>query len=459
MNKQATATGPPTGNLRWAVLAILLATFMGVLDASIANIALPAIAVDLHTQPARAVWIVNAYQIALATAVLPLAALGERFGYKHVFLAGLVIFTFSSLLCTLAPSLPLLLASRALQGLGAACTSTIIPALLRAVYPPREVGRGVGYLALTVASSAALGPTVAAAILSVAGWRWLFGVNLPIGIVAIVMTARLLPGSGGAHRPFDLPGSLLNAAAIALLIIGVGGLGNRAGRPLAIAEIVLSLVAGAALIAQQRGRPMPLVPFDLLRIPMMRLSAGTSVSAYAAQMIAFVVLPFMLVSELGRGASATGLLLTPWPLVILVIGPVSGRLSDRHRADLIGAAGLALLTLGLAMLVLMPPKPSDWQIVWRVALCGIGFGLFQTPNNRLMITCAPPERSGAAGGVMTMARMLGMTLGAALATIMLDLYGVRGAHEAIVIAAIVCGLGVLVGLRRAVRATHHPTNP
>jgi DHA2 family multidrug resistance protein-like MFS transporter len=437
--------------LRWAALSILSGTFLGNLDASIANVALPAIAADLGSAAAAAVWIVNAYQLAFAVAVLPLASLGERLGYKRVFIAGLALFTLASLLCALAPNLPLLVAARVLQGLGGACVSTIVPALLRTVYPPAEVGTGIGYLALTVASSAALGPTAAAGILSVAGWRWLFGVNLPIGLLAIAMAARILPASAGAARPFDAVGAVLNTVALTLLIVGVGGLGDAQGQAIAFAEIAAGGIALILLTVQQRRQPAPLVPLDLLRIPVLRLSVVTSICSYTAQTIALLALPFMLVAEMHRSASSTGLLITPWPLVILVVGPLSGRLSDRYRAEPIGAIGLALLGLGLVALVMLPQQPSTPDIVWRVAVCGIGFGLFQTPNNRLMLTSAPRERSGAAGGLMTMARMIGMTLGAALATIMLDLYGTRGAHEALAIAAAAAGLGLLIALLRLAR--------
>jgi DHA2 family multidrug resistance protein-like MFS transporter len=434
--------------LAWATVAILMATFLGNLDASIANVALPTIASSLGSQPADTVWVVNGYQLAFAVAVLPLASLGERLGYKRLFMAGLTLFTFASTLCALAPTLPLLVAARVLQGLGGACTSTIVPALLRNVYPPRQVGRGIGYLALTVASSSALGPTAAAGILSVAGWRWLFGINIPLGIAGIVLAARILPAGRGTPRSLDLAGALLNAAALALLIIGVGTLGDPKAHAAAFSEIGAGLLCTALLAWHQRARTAPLVPIDLLRIPMLRLSVGTSICSYTAQTMAMLALPFMLVAELGRGASVTGLLLTPWPLVIVFIGPLAGRLSDRYRSDVIGSAGLALLACGLLTLVLMPGEPTNVDIAWRVAFCGIGFGLFQTPNNRIMITSAPPERSGAAGGLMTMARMIGMTLGAALATVMLDLYGSRGAHEAIVIAAGAAAFGVIVALLR-----------
>jgi DHA2 family multidrug resistance protein-like MFS transporter len=440
--------GLPPAQLRWAAFAILLGTFMGVLDGSIANVALPAIAADLHSQAAHTVWVVTAYQLAMAVATLPLAALGERIGYKRVFVAGLVLFTAASVLCAAAPNLPLLIAARVLQGLGGACVATIVPALLRTVYPSRQVGRGVSYLALTVALAAALGPTVASGILSVAHWRWLFGVNLPIGLVGVALAARVVPGREGVDRPFDVVGSILNAIALALLVIGVGSLGDAQGAGVGATEIGAAVVAGILLIHHQRGRQAPLVPLDLLRIPMLRLSAGTSMCSYTAQTMAMLALPFLLVSEMGRTASVTGLLMTPWPAVIVVVAPLSGGLSDRYRADVVGAVGLAVFSAGLAVLAMLPAHASNADVVWRVALCGIGFGLFQTPNNRLMLTCAPKERSGAAGGLMTMARMIGMTMGAALATIMLDLEGTRGGWTALVVAAVAAGAGFAVSLAR-----------
>lgn len=449
---QATTTDPghalPAGRLFWPTAAILLGTFMGVLDGSIANVALPSIAADLHSQPAHAVWVVNAYQLALTVAVFPLAALGERVGYTRVFLTGMVLFTLASVLCALAPTMPLLIAARVLQGAGGACMATIVPALLRAVYPSKQLGRGVAYLALTVALSAAMGPTVAAGILSVAPWRWLFGVNLPIGVFGALLAARVLPRQQGVERPFDVIGSILSAVALALLIVGVGGLGERKGVTISLAEIAGACIAAVALVRHQRGKPAPLVPLDLLQIPMLRLSAGTSICSYTAQTMALLAMPFLLVSEMGRSPTATGLLMTPWPAVILGVAPLAGVLSDRHRPDAIGTVGLALFSAALAVLAMLPRDASSVDIVWRVALCGVGFGLFQTPNNRLLISCAPKERSGAAGGLMTMARMIGMTLGAALATILLDLKGTAGALTALVVASVAAGGGFIVSLLR-----------
>lgn len=435
---------------RWAVLSVLLGTFLGNLDASIANVALPTIAHDLSRSAADAVWVVNAYQLAMAMAVLPLAALGESLGYRRVFLAGLAVFTLASIACVAAPSLPVLVAARALQGLGGACTSTIVPALLRKIYPPARVGRGIAMLGLTVAVSAAIGPTVAAGILSIGGWRWLFAINVPLGVLAISLANAILPRSEAAPRPFDMTGAVLNALMIGLFITGVGALGvpdgavSHASRQLPVAGIVLACVAGAALIRHQRGRTAPLVPLDLLRVPILSLSAATSVCSYTAQALAYLSLPFMLEHQLARSATTTGLLISPWPFVIVFIAPLAGRLSDRYAPGLLSSIGLAIMTCGLALLVGLPADPSNLDIAWRVAICGIGFGFFQTPNNRALLTSAPQARSGAAGGLMTMSRMIGMTLGAALAAVVFDLYGQRGARAGLLCAALCSALGVMV---------------
>ncbi|AKM32804.1 hypothetical protein AB870_12695 [Pandoraea faecigallinarum] len=442
------AEGLAASARRIAVPSILLGTFLGNLDASIANVALPTIARDLVADPAATVWVVNAYQLIFAMAVLPLAALGEKLGYRRVFLFGVAGFTLASFGCALAPTLSWLVAARVVQGLCGACMSTIVPALLRMVFPPHMGGRAISLLALTVALSTAAGPSVAAAILSLGDWRWLFAINLPIGLAAFAASARFLPGTPGAERRIDVPGALLNAVTLALIIIGLGHVGEAGHHGVAALQIGLGLIAAVVLVRHQRSRETPLLPLDLMRVPVLALSSLTSVACYMAQTLAYVGMPFLLQHAFARGEAATGLLMTPWPLVIVFVAPLAGRLSDRFDSARMSALGLGVFAVGLALLAWLPANVSDWGIAWRMVVCGVGFGFFQTPNNRIIMMGAPRERSGAASGLMTMARTVGMTLGAAVVALLFDVHGDDGARAAMIAATALAALGGGVSLLR-----------
>src|SRR5689334_20437213 len=217
-----TMAGLPPQRRRWAVAAIFTALAMASLDTAIANVALPAIAADLHVSPADVVWVVNIYQIALVATLLPLGALGEIVGHQRIYLGGLVLFTLASLGCALAWSLPSLLVARALQGLGASGIMSVNIALVRFVYPTRLLGRGLGHNALVVATAFTFGPTIASVILVLGPWTWLFAVNLPFGLLAFAIGAITLPPTPRATHPFDVPGALLAAGCLGLFIIGIG---------------------------------------------------------------------------------------------------------------------------------------------------------------------------------------------------------------------------------------------
>ncbi len=440
--------GLPVPRRYWAMLAVALAVLMAVLDGAIANVALPTIAVDLHSTPAASIWIVNAYQLAITVSLLPLASLGEILGYARVYRVGLLLFTLASLCCALSDSLVTLTAARIVQGFGAAGIMSINAALIRFIYPRHLLGRGIGINAMVVAISAALGPTVAAAILSVASWPWLFAINVPIGIATLAAAFWSLPDPPRATHRFDWVSALLSAATFGLLITAVDGAGHALGMPMVIGLAVLTLLGGTLLVRRQLGRPAPLLPLDLLRIPVFALSIGASIAAFTAQMLAFVSLPFFIQGTLHRSAVQTGLLLTPWPVALAVLAPVSGRLSDRYPAGLLGGLGLLVLATGLVLLVRLPAQPTDLALVWRLALCGVGFGLFQTPNNRAMLQAAPRARSGAAGGMLSTARLLGQTLGAALVAMIFSLAPGRGTTLSIAVAAGFSLLAASVSLLR-----------
>ncbi|MCK8787210.1 MFS transporter [Roseomonas sp. NAR14] len=431
----------------WAVLAILVGAFLGSLDVAIANIALPTIAADLRASPSAVVWVVNAYQLAIAVSLLPLAALGERIGQKRLYIGGMALFTLASLLCAAAPTLGWLVAARVLQGLGGASSSVVGGVLMRTIFPQRLIGRGISLFGLSVAISAALGPSVAAAILTTADWPWLFLVNLPFGLFAIVGAALVLPPSATLRRRFDQVGALLNAVMLTLLILGVDALGEHGWQGPAAVAVALGL--GVVLLRHQRRHPSPLVPLDLLRLPVFALSIGTSICSYTAQAIAYIAMPFFLQHGLGYDAVRTGLLVTPWPLVIVVAAPLSGWLSDRYPAGILSSIGLACLAAGLLSLALLPAAPADWDIVWRMMLCGIGFGFFQTPNNRAVLTTGPVARTGAANGMMAQARLIGSTLGAAIVAGGFALLGGDAATvPLLLVAAGVAAFGAVVSVTR-----------
>jgi MFS transporter, DHA2 family, multidrug resistance protein len=427
--------GLPGRQRAWAIASVALAIAMTVLDSSIANVALPVIAREFGAAPADSVWIVNAYQLAIVVLLLPLASLGEIVGYRRIYLAGLVLFTLASLGCALSRSLPVLALMRLVQGFGAAGVMSVNGALVRFIYPHRLLGRGVGLNAMVVSITAAIGPSVAAAILAVGPWPWLFAVNIPVGLAALALAARVLPANPLTERPFDWPSAVLNALTFGLVIAGVDSLTRTAAKAWGAVELALGVAAGALLARREWSRPRPLVPFDLLRDRTFALSVMTSVASFAAQMLAFVSLPFHFEISLHRSQVETGLLLTPWPAAVAVSAPLAGRLADRLSSPLLCAIGLLALTAGLAALALLRADASSLDIAWRMALCGAGFGFFQAPNNRMLLTAAPRERAGAAGGMLGVARLTGQTIGAVLTAIALGWFGANGEVTALSVAA------------------------
>src|ERR1700726_711360 len=447
--------GPPTDGLPvprryWAIAAIALAIAMSVLDSTIVNIALPSIARDFGATPAASIWVVNAYQLAILVVLLPLAALGEVVGYRRVSQAGLAVFTLASLACACAPTLLTLSIARVIQGLGAAGIMSVSAALVRFTYPQRYLGRAVGINAFVVATSAALGPTIASAVLAVAQWRWLFGINVPLGPSTILIALYALPENERAKRPLNYAGAALYAGTFGLLLSGLQSLAHHAATPLALMQIGCGCALGWLLAQHELPRAAPLIPFELLRIRVFSLSLATSVCSFMAQMTALVALPFE-IQRLGHSAVETGLFMTPWPLALALAAPLAGRLADRYAAGMLGGLGLLVMAAGLALLACFSAGGSPAGFVWRMALCGLGFGFFQAPNNRAIMASAPRARSGAAGGMLSAARLLGQALGAAGVAILFRAYGAAGSNSALWLAALLALAGAGVSVVRLSR--------
>jgi DHA2 family multidrug resistance protein-like MFS transporter len=394
------------------------------------------------------VWVVNVYQIALVATLLPLGALGEIVGHRRIYLGGLLLFTLASLGCACAWSLPSLLTARALQGLGASGLMSVNSALIRFVYPSRLLGRGFGHNALVVATAFTLGPTIASGILAIGPWPWLFAINLPFGVLAIAIGMKTLPRTPRAVHAFDFFGALLAAGCLGLFILGVGSAAHRTSIGLVSIELAAAVLLGGFLIQRHADHPAPMLPIDLFRRPVFALSAATAVCAFAVQGLAFVSLPFYFEDILQRTQVETGLFMTPWPLVVAIMAPIGGRLSDRYPAGILGSLGLVLLGIGMVLLASLPASPSVANIVWRMVICGFGFGFFQTPNIRAIMSSAPPDRSGSASGIVATARLTGQTVGAALAALCFALSGRDGATLALALGAGFAAVGSVMSFLR-----------
>lgn len=442
--------GLPLPQRYGAILTIILGISMAVLDGAIANVALPTIASDLNASPAASIWIVNAYQIAIVISLLSLAFLGDMFGYRRVYKCGLVVFTCTSLACALSHSLEMLTLARVAQGFGGAALMSVNTALIRLIYPQRFLGRGMGINSFIVAVSSAAGPTIAAAILSVASWQWLFLINVPLGILSFLLAMRFLPANPSRSQAprFDLPSAVMNALTFGLLITALSSFAQGQSLPLVGAELAGMLVVGYFFVRRQLTLPVPLLPVDLLRIPLFSLSIGTSICSFCAQMLAMVSLPFFLQATMGRSEVETGLLLTPWPLATMVMAPLAGYLIEKVHAGLLGAVGLMIMACGLFALAMLPAAPHDLDIIWRMILCGAGFGLFQSPNNHTIVSSAPRNRSGGASGMLGTARLLGQSTGAALVALLFNLLGSAGTHTSLLLAGTLAAIAAIVsGLR------------
>lgn len=451
MNKEKIAFIPKQ---YFAVIAVLLAIMMSVLDGTIMNIALPTLAHDFDINPSTAIWIVNAYQLVITITLLSFASLGDIYGYRRIFLIGISIFVASSTACALSDSFWMLTVFRIIQGFGASCLMSVNTALIRLIYPPQVLGRGMGINAMIVAVSAAAGPSIAGSILSLGSWHWLFVINIPLGLAALIVGHRLLPQNPPSEvkHKFDRIGAIANALTFGLLIYTLDGFAHSENRRLLGLQIVLLLIIGTVFIRRQLKQTAPILPVDLLRIPLFSLSIGTSLSSFTAQMLAMVSLPFFLQNILHYNAVEIGLLLTPWPLATILAAPVAGRLVERVQAGLLGGIGMAVFAAGLLSLYLLPDKPTAWNIIWKMALCGIGFGIFQTPNNVSIVSSAPTERSGAASGMLGTARLMGQTLGTTLVALLFHLFAVGQRSKMCLLMAIF--FAIAAGIVSSIRVAH-----
>lgn len=437
-----------------AILAILAVLIMTVLDVTVMNVALPVMEKDFGISDSQTVWIVTVYQMSIVMLLLPVSSFGDLYSYKKTFLAGVLVFTLASMACAFSGKFSFIVISRAVQGIGAACIMGVNIALMRIIYPRETLGRGMALNAMVIAVSTAAGPTLAGAVLTIASWHWLFIINLPLGILAFILGKKFLPQNPERNSvsKFDWISSLENILFFGLLFYSLGMISHGLDVWVCIILMLCATFIGYIYVIRQRGRRDPLLPIDLCKIPLFSLSLCTSVCSFIAQIIAMVALPFLFISYYGFSEVTTGLLMTPWPLSTMLMSPVAARIAERYNPGIVASIGMAIFFVGLvsmALLTLQCTRIEEWDIVWRMVLCGLGFGVYQTPNNLVMVTATPLSRTGGAGGLQSTARLVGQTFGATLVTLIFAFSkGVISVRITLIISACFAALASILSLSR-----------
>ncbi|MFD3471390.1 MFS transporter [Streptomyces sp. NPDC058682] len=403
--------------VRWALAGLSLSVLLSSLGTGIAHVGLPTLAQEFSASFQEVQWVVLAYLLAVTTLVVGVGRLGDLVGRRRLLLAGILLFTAASVLCAAAPTLWLLVAARAVQGLGAAVMTALTLAFVGGTVARERTGSAMGLLASMSAVGTALGPSLGGALLAASGWRALFLVNVPLGIAAFLLTHRHLPADrqeGGGDRPrFDHLGTLLLAltlAAYALAMTVGGGLSGPLGTAL-----LLAAACGVVLFVGVEARAAsPLVQRSLLRAPVIGAGLASSALVSTVMMTTLVVGPFYLARTLGLGQAPVGLVLSVGPLVAAVTGMPAGRLADRFGAQRTTLLGLLTMTAGSVALSVTPASLGVLGYVAPLAVLTAGYAVFQTANNTAVMADAAPERRGVVSGMLGLSRNLGLVTGASL---------------------------------------------
>ena len=404
---------------RWLVLTTVgLGTFMSALDGSVVNTLLPVLSEALHTSIAGIEWVATIYLLVISGLLLSVGRAGDLFGHKRLFLGGFALFVVGSALCGLANSAHALIALRVVQALGAAMLMATSPAILTLSFPTSQRGRALGaqgtftYLGLTV------GPSLGGWLAEAFGWRSVFYINVPVGLAAIALAARSIADDHveQAEERFDFLGASLFTAGLVALMIALNQ-GHDWGwtSPLTSGLLVIALALLTLFVQVERRRSAPMLDLSLFGSRTFSASAASALMNYACVYAVTFVLPFLLIQGRGLGTARAGLVLTAQPIVMAIVAPISGALSDRIGSRGLATVGMLLLAAGLVALGLLVADGSLTQIAAALALFGLGIGIFVSPNNSALMGAAPRNRQGIASGVLATSRNVGMVLGVGFA--------------------------------------------
>ncbi|SHK75188.1 drug resistance transporter, EmrB/QacA subfamily [Anaerocolumna jejuensis DSM 15929] len=408
--------------VRWGILfVIVLSVFMSTLDSSIVNVALPTMSKSLSVSSGAIAWVVSIYLIAVSATMLLFGRLGDIYGKAIVFQIGLVVFTLGSLLCGISDSLIILLTARVIQAVGAAGLMSNSQGIITQVFPDNERGRALGINGAFVALGSLVGPSLGGFIVDYTKWEYIFWINIPIGIIVVILSLKLLPRSKNKlDEKVDLPGSLLFLVFIVLLFGGLGQVQQLGfSSPSVLISLFVSVILFCLFIRREKRIEMPLLELSLFHSKWFSISLICSFITFLAIFCSNIVMPFYLQDALGLSPKNAGAFLSIYPLVLALAAPVSGYISDKIGSEILTLIGLCLISAGLLLMSTLDASPNYWAMGIYVGIMSLGNALFQSPNTSLVMSTLPRNKLGIGGSISALVRNLGMIVGITLATTLL----------------------------------------
>ena len=403
---------------RWLIFVITaLGTFMATLDSSIVNVALPTLAQDLAASVDSAQWVVTSYLLAITSLLLIFGKLGDLGGRKAIFSGGFAVFTAGSMLCAMSASMAALIAARIVQAVGAAMLMANSPAIITLTFPPEGRGRALGMMGTVVALGSMTGPAIGGILVGMYGWKSVFTINLPVGLAGALLAWTVLPDrENSPSEPFDVQGAVLFACSVISLMLSISFGQSEGWTSLKIiVGVLVAVVAGVLFIHREQSITFPMLDLALFDRWIFFSGSLSGMLSFMAGFSNVFLLPFFLTSALSLDASVIGLLMTPFPLVMALAAPISGRLSERTDPAVLTTAGLLILTLGLWLQANLSEHSTVARVAIGQAVLGLGNGVFQSANNNSVMSSVPRGKVGLAGGISALVRNLGMVMGVAIA--------------------------------------------
>jgi len=422
-----------TTDQKWFVLvAIGTGTFMSALDGSVVNIILPVVRQAFGSSVATIEWVVTIYLLVVSSLLLTFGRLGDLVGHKSVYISGFTIFIASSTLCGLAPSAEILVLFRGIQAIGAAMIYSNSPAILTSNFPSAQRGKALGLAATMTYLGLTVGPTLGGWLAEQFSWRYVFYINVPVGLIALVLSIAFIPRdvSIEKEKKFDIAGAVTFMAGLATLMLGLNKGAEWGWTSWSFLGLILmSVVLIVIFVRTERRSKAPMLDLGLFSNPLFTASTANALLNYVCVYSIVFLIPFYLIQGRELEPSLSGLLLTCQPIVMAVVAPISGTLSDRIGSRTPGMIGMAILAAGLFLLSQSGSQSPLWMIMLGLSISGLGTGLFISPNNSALMGSAPAHRQGIASGILASSRNVGMVLGIGLAGAILTSHLTNGSQE------------------------------